>query len=47
MVPWELWRAYGDLEILREPWPAMVGWLDYAAEQARTLRHPSREAARA
>ena len=32
MVPWELWRAYGDLEILRELWPAMVGWLDYAAE---------------
>jgi alpha-L-rhamnosidase len=46
IVPWEMWRAYGDVEVLREFWPAMVGWLEYAAERARTLRHPSRAAAR-
>jgi alpha-L-rhamnosidase len=46
VVPWELWRAYGDADVLSELWPAMVRWLDYAAEMARTRRHPSREAAR-
>ena len=46
MVPWELWRAYGDTEVLSELWPAMVKWIDYAAGMARTRRHPSREADR-
>jgi alpha-L-rhamnosidase len=46
MVPWELWRAYGDRDVLRELWPAIVGWVDYAADAARTKRHPSREARR-
>ena len=46
MVPWELWRAYGDTQVLSELWPAMVKWIDYAAEMARTRRHPSREADR-
>jgi alpha-L-rhamnosidase len=46
MVPWELWRAYGDEGVLAELWPAIVGWVDYAAEAARTSRHPSREALR-
>lgn len=44
IVPWELWRAYGDTEVLSELWPSMVRWLDYAATMARTRRHPSREA---
>ena len=44
IVPWELWRAYGDRDVLAECWPAMVAWVDYAANAARTLRHPSREA---
>jgi alpha-L-rhamnosidase len=46
MVPWELWRAYGDADVLAELWPAMVRWLDFAATSARTLRHPERAAAR-
>ena len=46
IVPWELWRAYGDLEMLRELWPAMLHWIGYAAVRARTLRHPSRQTAR-
>ena len=46
MVPWELWRAYGDRDVLAEMWPAMVSWVDFAATAARTLRHPTREEAR-
>jgi alpha-L-rhamnosidase len=46
MVPWELWRAYGDHDVLAEFWPSMVAWVDFAAQAARTHRHPSREAAR-
>jgi alpha-L-rhamnosidase len=46
IVPWELWRAYADEEVLAELWPSMVRWIDYAATMARTLRHPSREALR-
>ncbi len=47
MVPWELWRAYGDHDVLAEFWPSMVavGGLR-GASGARTLRHPSREEAR-
>ena len=44
IVPWELWRAYGDREVLAECWPAMVAWVDYAANAARTQRHLFREA---
>jgi alpha-L-rhamnosidase len=46
MVPWEMWRAYGDTGVLAELWPHMVAWLDFAARTARTQRHPTREAAR-
>ena len=46
MVPWELWRAYGDHDVLAEFWPSMVSWVDFAAQAARTHRHPSRQAAR-
>ena len=46
IVPWELWRAYGDSGVLSEFWPSMVGWLDYAATMARTRRHPTRAALR-
>jgi alpha-L-rhamnosidase len=46
MVPWELYRAYGDTEVLSELWPAMVKWIDYAVGIAQTRRHPSREADR-
>lgn len=46
LVPWELWRAYGDLEILRAQYSSMVRWVEYAATAARGRRHPDRAAAR-
>ncbi|MHA6630473.1 family 78 glycoside hydrolase catalytic domain [Pseudonocardia sichuanensis] len=46
IVPWELYRAYGDTQVLAELWPAMVAWLDRAERMARTGRHPGRVAAR-
>ncbi|MBL8775001.1 MAG: family 78 glycoside hydrolase catalytic domain [Acidimicrobiales bacterium] len=46
LVPWDLYRLYGDEQVLAELWPAMVGWLDYAANAARTRRHPARAEAR-
>jgi alpha-L-rhamnosidase len=44
IVPWELWRAYGDHEVLAECWPAMVRWIDFATRTAASGRHPSRVA---
>lgn len=41
-VPWELYTAYGDTEVLAECWIAMVRWVDWALRSARTARHPSR-----
>ena len=32
MVPWEMWRAYGDRDVLAELWPSMVSWIDFAAD---------------
>ena len=31
IVPWELYRAYGDTRILAELWPTMVAWMDKVA----------------
>jgi alpha-L-rhamnosidase len=42
VVPWELWRAYGDERLLAEQWPSMVAWVDYATRAARSDRHESR-----
>ncbi|MET0909779.1 MAG: family 78 glycoside hydrolase catalytic domain, partial [Ilumatobacteraceae bacterium] len=46
LVPWELYRLYGDRGILDEMWPTMKRWLGYAAHSARTKRHATRTAAR-
>ncbi|MFF4659104.1 family 78 glycoside hydrolase catalytic domain [Streptomyces sp. NPDC001381] len=46
IVPWEIWRAYGDLDLLRAQYPSMRAWVEYAARCARTRRHPDRAAAR-
>jgi alpha-L-rhamnosidase len=46
MVPWELWRAYGDRDALAEFWPSMLSWLDFATKAARTYRHSNRQDAR-
>ncbi len=45
LVPWELFQEYGDPQVLRDAWPAMVRWLDRAERMATTERHPDREAA--
>jgi alpha-L-rhamnosidase len=42
LVPWELYRHYGDDAILAEMWPTMRRWLEYAATAARTRRHAGR-----
>jgi alpha-L-rhamnosidase len=41
-VPWELYEAYGDREVLAENWPAMLRWVQWALGTAATARHPSR-----
>ena len=46
MVPWEMWRAYGDSDVLAELWPSMVSWIDFATAAAALHRHESRAAAR-
>lgn len=46
LVPWDLWRIYGDRQILAEAWPMMSAWVDFAANVAATNRHSSRIAAR-
>jgi alpha-L-rhamnosidase len=46
-VPWDLYQAYGDESLLRENWPVMRRWVDYAATRAALGRHPARVAARA
>ncbi|MEU5770090.1 family 78 glycoside hydrolase catalytic domain [Streptomyces asoensis] len=46
IVPWEMWRAYGDPELLHAQYESMCAWVDFAAHRARTRRHPDRAAAR-
>ncbi|GAA4245269.1 glycoside hydrolase family 78 protein [Dactylosporangium darangshiense] len=36
IVPWQLYRAYGDERVLAELWPAMTAWLARAERMART-----------
>lgn len=33
IIPWELYEAYGDLELLREQYPMMRFWTDYVERQ--------------
>jgi alpha-L-rhamnosidase len=42
IVPWELYRAYGDTRILAELWPTMITWMDKVERTAREQRHPDR-----
>ncbi|GAA1973196.1 family 78 glycoside hydrolase catalytic domain [Microbacterium pumilum] len=46
LVPWALWRHYGDLEALRRRLPSMWEWVDYASRAAAGSRHPDRAASR-
>jgi len=44
IVPWEIYRAYGDRRLLEEQWPSMVAWLSFVERCAATGRHPVRAA---
>lgn len=44
IVPWQLYTAYGDTEILRVMWPTMVRWIEFVSRTAANARHPTREA---
>ena len=46
LVPWEIYRQYGDEDVLTDVWPNMLRWLDFAAESARTKRFAGRVAVR-
>jgi alpha-L-rhamnosidase len=46
LVPWELYRVYGDTAPMAELWPNMVRWVDFAATAARTQRFAARADAR-
>jgi alpha-L-rhamnosidase len=46
IVPWEIYRAYGDDQLLAELWPTLVRWLDRTERMARDQRHPERVARR-
>ncbi len=42
IVPWEIYRAYGDRGVLEEQWPSMVAWMSYVERSAAAARHPDR-----
>jgi alpha-L-rhamnosidase len=42
IVPWEIYRAYGDKDVLREQWTSMTAWVDFAARSAKERRHRKR-----
>ena len=46
IVPWRIYRAYGDERLLAEQWPSMSAWVDWCEHLARTERHPDRAKAR-
>lgn len=41
-VPWEIYRATGNEQILAEQWESMAAWVNFAAHAAATGRHASR-----
>jgi alpha-L-rhamnosidase len=42
IVPWRVYRAYGDERLLSEQWSSMAAWVDRCEYLARTIRHPDR-----
>ena len=46
LVPFEMWQAYGDADILSRQYPSMQAWVDFALRRAAEHRHPARVAAR-
>lgn len=45
IVPWEIYRAYGDSDLLEQQWSSMTAWVDYAVRMAGEHRHPVRKLA--
>ena len=35
VVPWVLWKMYGDRSVLEDQWESMKAWVDYQAGRAR------------
>lgn len=46
IVPWELYRAYGDTDLLADFFPTMAAWVEWAASCAADQRSPGRRIAR-
>ncbi|MFJ4616612.1 family 78 glycoside hydrolase catalytic domain [Streptomyces sp. NPDC088812] len=46
IVPWEIYRSYGDQGLLARQRPSMVAWVERAIRMARDGRHPRRAAER-
>ncbi|MGA2014523.1 MAG: family 78 glycoside hydrolase catalytic domain [Solirubrobacteraceae bacterium] len=42
IVPWEIYRAYGDARLLEEQWPSMVAWMAHVERAAAEGRHADR-----
>lgn len=42
IVPWEMYRAYGDIEALAEAYPMMRRWVEHVERVAAADRHPAR-----
>lgn len=45
IVPWEMYRSYGDRGLLARQWPSMVAWVERAIRMAHDARCPARAAA--
>ncbi|WP_018772750.1 alpha-L-rhamnosidase [Arthrobacter sp. 131MFCol6.1] len=46
LVPWEIYRATGDTDVLEQNWEAMNRWLGFIRSTAAGGRHPARSASR-
>ncbi len=46
LVPHEMWKSYGDLDLLRRQYTSMRAWVEFALGRAAGYRHPSRVASR-
>ncbi|MCL3777404.1 MULTISPECIES: family 78 glycoside hydrolase catalytic domain [unclassified Actinomyces] len=42
IVPWEMWRAYGEADALAEAYPMMVRWVEHIEAAAAGARYPAR-----
>ncbi|GAA2695716.1 family 78 glycoside hydrolase catalytic domain [Actinoplanes palleronii] len=40
IVPWEVYRAYGDVRLLAEQWDSMRAWLGFVERSAAAGAHP-------